>query len=556
MLLSLYISNYALIDRLEIDFSSGLNIITGETGSGKSILLGALSLILGERADNGTKRDKDAKTVIEATFSIGEFKDFNKDLQSKDIDINADSCIVRREITAKGTSRAFVNDTPVNLTTLKEITGKLLDIHTQNENLLLADSGFQLDIVDTLAGDSAILEQYKSEFKEYRRALKLYVAFRDALAKNKANLEYNAYLLEQLDGLDLKEGELSQLESERDIVANANDIKNHLTTALDLLSRNNDSILGQIAAVAHELEGLSNFVTDSYNLSDRLNSAKIEISDITDTLLEYDVTIANTNTDLDYIENRIDEINRQLKRHGANSEAELIKVRENLRKAVESAENGDHILLELEAEAKIAKKKAVITARKLSEIRMSAAEGLSEELKQRAVPMGMSNLRCEIRVSQGKTLGDNGLDNVEFLFAFNKNQTLMPVGKTASGGEKSRVILALKSILAQKMHLPTIIFDEIDTGVSGDVANRMAELMLAIGKKTQVIAITHIAAVAAHGDTHFKVFKQDDDSSTNTYIMLLDKEERLTELASMISGDASDTNSLLTAKSLLEKNKN
>lgn len=550
MLSTLNISNYALIEHLEMEFSKGLNIVTGETGAGKSIILGALSLLMGGRADTRTLRRPDKKTVVEAHFDISDFTGFEEILSDNDIDSFGDECILRREISPRGTSRAFINDTPVNLTVMKAIADKLLDIHTQNENILLSDAHYQMDIIDALAGNYELLSEYRREFTLYKAALKEYTVFRDNLQRSRAEGEYNSYLLEQLVELNLQPGEQDQLEQQRDIVANATQIKQHLFFCLEALSTGQYDALSRLAAASSELERISDFVPDSKTLAERLESARIEIADIVDTLQEYDSTITASEGELESLERRLGEIYSLEARHNVDSDAELIKIRQKLEQTLQDVENGDDTLAELEEKAKTAKKRVLAVGRRLSESRIQTASRFSEDLKNRAIPMGLDNLRCDIRVSQDR-LKDTGMDTVEFLFAFNRNQSLMPVGKTASGGEKSRVILAIKSLLAQSMQLPTIIFDEVDTGVSGDIANKMAQLMLDIAARTQVIAITHIATVAAKGSTHFKVYKQDTSDSTITHVRLLDNLEREQELAIMISGDADDPTALQTARTLL-----
>lgn len=550
MLKTLFISNYALIDWLEISFGEGLNIVTGETGSGKSIVLGALALIMGERADSRTISDVSRKTIVEARFDVADVARINSFLENNDIDTNENICILRREITVKGSSRAFVNDTPVNLTTMKTVASMLLDIHTQHENLLLTDSGFQTEVLDTLADNSELLAQFSTEYAAYKKSLQEYSHFKECFQRSKAESEYNAYLLTQLDELNLQPGEQKQLEHDREIIANSTEIKLHLTTALNALSRDSHNALGRLSVAENELTKIASYIADSIDLTERLESARIEINDIVETLEEYDSTLKATDGDLEDIERRLGNIYSLQARHNVSTEADLISIRNKLRELLEQAENGDEQLIKLEEKAKSAKRVVVLTARKITERRKQAADIFCKQLIERAVPIGMANLRCEIRVSPSK-LSDTGMDNVEFLFAFNKNQPLMPVGKTASGGEISRVILAIKSLLVEKMQLPTIIFDEVDTGVSGDLANKMARLMQQISRHTQVIAITHIATVAAHGQYHFKVYKQDSGESTHTYIKLLNQAERQEELAVMISGKIDDT-SLQTAKSLIE----
>ncbi|MCH5220241.1 MAG: DNA repair protein RecN [Muribaculaceae bacterium] len=551
MLTSLHISNYALIESLDLSLGDGLNIVTGETGSGKSIVLGALALVMGERADSKTISNPEKKTVVEAKFDVSKFEGFNKFLSDLDIDGMGDECILRRELTAKGTSRAFINDTPVNLSLMREVSMRLLDIHTQHENLLLSDSTFQTEVLDVLADNKDLLKKYEREYTDYRKSLKDYVSFRDNLQRNKAETEYNTYQLEQLDALDLREGEQESLEHERDLLTNSTRIKQHISSALNALSRSNDDVLGTILHATNELSHITDYVHNSQSLVERLESARIEIADIVDTLEEYDHSITSSENDLEAIESRLEKIYALQARHHVTSDQQLIDLRKELRQKLEDVENGDEKLSLLEDRAKAAKKAAVLTARDITARRSSVATELAVEIKKRTESLGMPNMRCEIRVSPAK-LSSTGMDNVEFLFAFNKNQSLMPVGKTASGGEISRVILALKSLLVEKTHLPTIIFDEVDTGVSGDIANRMAQLMLDISRYTQVITITHIAAVAAHGRHHFKVYKEDKGDSTHTYIHKLNEDERVHELAAMISGKTENEAALNTARTLLE----
>lgn len=552
MITTLYISNYALISELSIDFGPGLNIITGETGAGKSIILGALSLLLGGRADTKSVRDSNRKTIVEATFDITDNDVIKNRLAQADIDSLGDECILRREITTKGGSRAFVNDTPVNIAVLKSLGTRLVDIHSQHENMLLVDAGYQLDIIDALADNASRLDLYRSAYRDYRQKLKNYVDVSNRIKQGKAENEYLTHQLEILDRLALKDGETGQLEHDRDIIANVTEIKAHLSQAIDCLSRPDNDITSLIARAENEISRIGDYVSDVESLVSRLESARIELGDIAETLDEYNSSINADPAELEAIEVRLGEIYSLKRRYNVDSDKELIDYANEIRQKLNIVENAEDILSELEDEARHAKRKAIAAAHILTERRTEASAHLADELKKRAMPMGMTNLRCEIRLTSGK-LSPSGGDSIEFLFAFNKNQPLMPVGKTASGGEISRLILALKSIVAEKMNFPTIIFDEVDTGVSGDVANRMAELMVDISATTQVITITHLPTVAAHGRRHFKVFKQDDTDTTKVFIKELDNQEREHEIAFMISGDPNDTTTLASARTLLEK---
>jgi DNA repair protein RecN (Recombination protein N) len=435
---------------------------------------------------------------------------------------------------------------------LKDVAMQLIDIHSQHQNLMLADNGYQLSIIDSLAGNEDLLKQYADAYRKYRAALKDYTQTRDMITRNRAEAEYLSFQYEQLEELNLQPGEQEQLEHDRAIMANITQIKSHIDSALDNLS-NTQPVTSALMRAADEMQHLSEIFEDASDLADRLQTAKIEVQDIIDSIIQYDESLSANPAELEAIEQRLGEIYSLETKHHVDSDAELIALRDRLKTQLETINNGDEALAQLEEKAKKAKKAAVLLARELSTRRIATASQFAAQLKERAMPLGMSNIRCEIALSTGK-LSQTGMDSVEFMFAFNKNQPLMPIGKTASGGEISRVILAIKSIVVEHMHLPTIIFDEVDTGVSGDIANKMAELMDAISESTQVITITHLPQVAAHGTMHFKVYKHDDDNSTLTNIQLLNKEEREAELALMLSGSTTNQSALATARTLIDNN--
>lgn len=549
MLKSLHISNYALIETVDIDFVEGLNIITGETGAGKSILLGALGLILGARADLKAIRNPQKKTVVEAEFNISSYPGINDVLLANDIDTDDSFCILRREITSKGGSRAFINDTPVNLNIIREVAVRLIDIHSQHQNLLLADSAYQLSIIDTLAGNQQLLIQYSELYKAYRQALRNYTSTRDMLTRSRDDAEYLSYQLAQIDEMRLKPDEQNELEHQREILANVNDIKTRLRNAIDAITSDNN-VITAIRRSSEELSRLDEIYDEAPSLAARLNSASIEINDILDTLYDYDNTLLANPDELSEIESRLSAIYSLETRHHVDNSDQLIKLAEKLRAQLNTISNGDEQLARLELEAKKAKKAAVILAREISSRRMAAAADFVTELKKTATPLGLDNIQFEIPFRATK-LSPTGIDNIDFIFAFNKNQQLMTVGKTASGGEISRVILAIKAVVSEKMALPTIIFDEVDTGVSGDIANRMGRMMTNIADHTQVITITHLAQVASKGRRHFKVYKLDDDTSTQTHIDVLSAEERISEIALMISGNPENAGARSTAAEML-----
>lgn len=561
MIKSLHISNYALISELDIDFAPGFNIITGETGAGKSIILGALSLLLGGRADLKAVRDAGRKSVIEAIFDIAGVPGVTEIIRDNELDgADASDCILRRELLPGGRSRAFVNDTPVTLTLLRDIAVRLVDIHSQHQNLLLADADYQLSVVDNLADNSELKERYGEAFHKYRKALKKYTETRDMLRRNQDDAEFIAFQYEQLDSMKLQPGEHKALEAERELLSNVSSIKETLTEALDPISNRRDNAVVQISEAVEALEKLAETLGDNDEdldiraLAERLESARIEVQDISETLVDYDLSIGADPERLYEVEERLGKIySLELKHHVDDSDA-LIALRDRLGEQLEALEDSDGVLAELEREAKKAKKAAYNLAVELSERRAASAAAFGAVLRNRAMPLGMPNLRCEIQLTKGK-LGPNGYDQIQFLFAFNKNQTLVPVGQTASGGEISRLMLTIKSIVAERMQLPSIIFDEVDTGVSGDVANRMAEMMDSISRHIQVITITHLPGVAAMGERHFKVYKEDDEQATRTRIRSLSETERTAELALMITGNPKDAAALANAAALLGKRK-
>ncbi len=552
MIQHLHITNYALISEIEITFRSGLNIITGETGAGKSIIMGALTLLQGGRADMKAIRDKEKKTVIEAIFSTSGFDTLRPVFSDYDIDWYDDTCILRRELSPSGRSRAFINDTPVTLQQLNEVAMHLVDIHSQHQNLLLADGLYQLQIIDKLANNDIVLDRYKKAFGEYKAALKRYTDTRDMIIRNRADAEFISFQLDQLNEMNLQPGEQESLERERDMLANMSQIKEHLSGALESLTGRDNDVLSALSSCSDHLLRLSDVLDDAESLNERLENARLEIQDIAETLQQYDYEMSADPAALENIEERLSRIYSLETKHHVESSDDLILLRDKLKAQLDAIDNADESLEVLHEEAKAAKRTATLIARELSERRHAVSKVFAEELRERAQPLGMTNLRCDISFTTGK-LSPNGMDNVEYKFAFNKNQPLMAVSAGASGGEISRLILSIKLVIAEKMQLPTIVFDEVDTGVSGDVALKMACLMSNISCKAQVIAITHLPQVAAKGATHFKVYKQDDEMSTRTYIRELTHEERISELALMLSGSEADPSARATAASLLAK---
>lgn len=551
MIKSLHISNYALISNIDIDFTDGLNIITGETGAGKSIMLGALSLLLGGRADTKVIADTAKKSVIEACFALEKPADFADFFADNDLDMDGNIAILRRELSPNGRSRAFINDSPVNLTVLRELAMRLVDIHSQHQNLLLADPAYQLQIIDNLAGNNELLETYRKHYYDYQAVLKKYSETRDMIRRGRDEADFISYQLNELNELDLQPDEQVALEQERDALSDVGRVRSLISEVLSPMD-GDDNALDALDAAADSLRELADTIEDADALASRLDAALVELRDIAETVEGYGEEFVADPQRLDEVENRLGRIySLELKHHVDDSDA-LIDLRDKLAMQLDTIENGDRLLTTLETEARQAKKEAMIIARRISEARQKCADAFAEELRAAAKPLGMNNLHCEIALSSGK-LTPTGIDRVDFLFAFNKNQELMPVGQTASGGEISRIMLAVKAIVGEKMSLPSIIFDEIDTGVSGDVASRMGELMQMLSKKIQVITITHLPQVAAKGKSHFKVYKEDDEHTTTTHIRQLNSDERVRELALMLSGSSDNQAAIATAHTLFDK---
>lgn len=551
MLNSLHISNYALIDNIDIRFHAGLNIITGETGGGKSIILGALSLLLGERADLRSIGNSERKSVIEAEFDIKDNVGLRNYCRENDIEADDDVMIMRREISPTGRSRSFINDTPVRLEDMKEVGLRLVDIHSQHQNQLLSSPDFQLRIIDSLADNGKSLNEFSELYSSYKTALHKLKATKSAIAKDRENADFMQFQLQRLDELDLQPGEADTLEAEREQIAEAADARERFNEVLIALSAGETNALSLLSDATGALENILVHLPVEAEVKERLDNMMTELADIADTIEEAASAFpADLSSDLEDIERRLRRIEDVKDRQGVSSADELIQVRTRLQGRLQRLEDSENILKELEQEARKAKKLAVEQAARITAARKRAAEEFAAVLRETAMPLGMKNLVCEIAV-EPSDMSATGADNIEFRFAFNKNQVPVAVGSVASGGEISRMMLSIKSIIAHRMSLPTVIFDEVDTGVSGDVADRMGRMMRDIGENIQVITITHLPQVAAKGEHHFKVFKHDTDTSTVTHIKELSRAERTDELALMLSGDSTNPASRAAAEELL-----
>lgn len=549
MIKQLHISNYALIDRLDIEFANGLTIITGETGAGKSIILGALSLILGERADGKNIRDTSAKTVVEATFDIGGYR-LEHFFESNDIDWNEHECLVRREVTPNGRSRAFINDTPVALNVLRELSTRLLDIHSQHNNMLLSQPAFQLSILDSIAGNGEMLEEYRKRYQEYRNAMQQLEQTRQAIEQLRHDEDYIRFQLDQLQAMQLQPDEDLLLEAEQSKLSNVTALKEALWAVENDLDSEENSILERLGAVAQRLDEAGRNLQDVQGMADRVRSALIDLKDIAISAGAVMETLNDDPAELARIDDRLNSIFTLERKHNARDVNQLIDIQHDYEKQLSEIERNDDIIAELQALVDSTKQTAMDLADKLSARRHEAATRFGKELLALATPLGMKNIAFDVDF-RPCALTLNGTDDVNFMMAFNKNQSLMPVKDTASGGEISRVMLCIKTIIARHMQLPSIIFDEVDTGVSGDTATMIGEMMADIARSIQVITITHLPQVAANGDHHLRVFKSDTRDETLTHVVSLNEQEHIMEVARMLSGKDMNQAAIENAKALI-----
>lgn len=553
MLESLIIKNYALIDDLNLKFTPGLTIVTGETGAGKSIMIDALSLLLGERAETKAISDKSRKSVIEATFSSPS-PELAKLLTDNGIEWNGAELIARREISASGRSRAFVNDTPVTLPVLSSITSNLIDIHSQHSNMVLSQSSSHLSIIDSFAGDAELLGRYRREFSEYVALRSKIKRIKEQIAKNKENREFIVFQLEQLDKLKPRKGELRQVEQEFDMLSDSDQIREDLGYAYNCFESGDRSIN---ALLAEATESILKVNLDIFGdkveeeLAERLENLRIELKDITETVYDYLERVDSDPGRLAKVTARMNQIYDAIKRFKVMDEDGLVALHAELRGKLDSIDNGDGDLEEMEKQARTLAKDLKTLALELTGIRQEASVRLSELITETARPLGLQNLRFSVALTQGKLTAD-GQDTADFICSFNKNHEMQSMGKVASGGELARLMLSLKSIMAKCMNLPTVIFDEVDTGVSGEIADKMGDMMRRMGREMQVLAITHLPQVASKGDSHFKVYKTDNETRTVSHVRMLDKEERIRELAAMLSGKTINDAALLNARTLLK----
>lgn len=550
MLSRLCVHNYALIRDLDIDFEDGLTIITGETGAGKTILLGALSLILGTRADTSVLLEKNEKCVVEGTFRIDDY-DLEEFFNENELDYEQ-LTILRREINPAGKSRAFINDTPVTITILKELGEKLIDIHSQHQTLMLNDNSFQLNVIDSFAGTAEILNDYRELFRKYKILRKEFIEAEEKAEKNKADLEYYKFQLNQIDAAKLSEGEQDSLEKEQELLSHTEEIKTGLIRLSELFSSDAGSVLGYLNEASNILSKIKEFLPAGEDLSARLRSSYIEIDDISSEINKLSGSVNADPIRLAQVNERLDTIYTLIRKHHLKDLGELITKREEIRRMVQSIETGDERMNELESilrsEEKELTELALLISGKRKKIQSDAEKNISGLLRQ----LGMPNARFRIFFTPVKDFCDSGRDHVDFLFSANKQIEPENLVKTASGGELSRVMLSLKSLLTRNTKLPTIIFDEIDSGVSGEVADKVGQILDSMGKYMQVINITHLPQVASRGSRHYHVYKDDTADSTITRVKLLSGNERIMEVARLLSGSEVTATAMKNARELLD----
>ena len=549
MIKQLHISNYALIDKLNIGFDDGLTIITGETGAGKSIILGALSLILGERADTKSIRDTSAKTIVEATFDISGYG-LEPFFKENDIDWDEHECLVRRELSPSGRSRAFINDSPVSVNVLRELSTRLLDIHSQHSNMLLSRRAFQLSILDSIAQNGPLLEQYHQAYQAYCDAVKKLTETQNAMEQLRRDEDYIRFQLTQLQEMQLQADEDHQLEALQNKLSNISSIKEALWTVENELNGEDNSVLDRLSVIAQRLEEAESHLSDVEGMHGRVRSSLIELKDIAHSVSSIIETLNDDPAELARVDARLNDIYSLERKHNAQDVNQLIDIQHDYERRLSEIEHNDDIIEELKTVVKNNRDAAMDLASQLSHRRHKAANRFGKEFLSLATPLGMKNIALDVEFDT-TDLTASGTDSVEFMMAFNKNQRLMPVKDTASGGEISRVMLCIKAIIARHMQLPSIIFDEVDTGVSGDVANMIGEMMANIAQSIQVIAITHLPQVAANGDHHLRVYKADNELETLTRVESLNQQEHVMEIARMLSGKDLNQAAIENAKSLI-----
>ncbi|WP_148360347.1 DNA repair protein RecN [Bacteroides clarus] len=550
MLRSLYIQNYALIEKLDIDLGSGFSVITGETGAGKSIILGAIGLLLGQRADVKSIRRGAAKCVIEARFEIAGYG-MQPFFEENELEYE-DECILRREVYASGKSRAFINDTPASLVQMKELGEQLIDVHSQHQNLLLNKEGFQLNVLDILAHDEDELAAYQSLHREWKQAQRDLENLIALAGQNKADEDYIRFQLEQLEDAHLTAGEQEELEREADTLSHAEEIKAGLFRAGQVMNSDEGGLLSALKECLNTMSGLQKVYPSAGELAERLESSYIELKDISQEISGKEEEVEFNPARLEEVNDRLNLVYTLQQKHRVSTVDELLALADDYAAKLSNITSSDEQIEELKSRSESLYNKVKKQAAVLTELRTAAAREVEKQMAARLIPLGMPNVRFRVEIGTRKEPGAHGADTVGFLFSANKNGALQNISSVASGGEIARVMLSVKAMIAGAVKLPTIVFDEIDTGVSGEIADRMADIMQEMGDSDrQVISITHLPQIAARGRAHYKVYKQDNETETNSHIRRLTDEERVEEIAHMLSGATLTEAALNNAKALL-----
>ncbi len=554
MLRSLYIQNYALIEKLDIGFDSGFSVITGETGAGKSIILGAIGLLLGQRADVKSIRKGASKCIIEAHFDVSAYG-MQPFFEANELEYE-DECILRRELYASGKSRAFINDTPASLAQMKELGELLIDVHSQHQNLLLNKEGFQLNVLDLLAHDDAELAAYQRLYNDWRQARQDLEALVARAEQSRADEDYIRFQLEQLEEANLTDGEQEELEQEAEMLTHAEDIKAGLYRAGQALNADEGGVLEALKDCQNTMMGLRSVFAPAGELADRLDSVYIELKDISQEVSDKEEEVEFNPARLDEVNARLNLIYSLQQKHRVDTVKALLSLQESYALQLSAITSSDEDIARLEAQVKELFSQVTAQAQVLTEARTRAALEVERQMAARLVPLGMPNVRFQVEMGIRKEPGVHGADTVNFLFSANKNGVLQNISSVASGGEIARVMLSVKAMIAGAVKLPTIVFDEIDTGVSGEIADRMADIMQEMGDNDrQVISITHLPQIAARGRAHYKVYKEDNEVETNSHIRRLTDDERVEELAHMLSGATLTEAALNNARALLKLDK-
>lgn len=551
MLKQLYIKNFTLIDTLDMEFRSGFSVITGETGAGKSIILGAIGLLLGQRADSKSVKMGTDKCVIEAHFDLSRYG-MERFFDENEIEFDAEDTIIRRELTSAGKSRAFINDTPVALSMLKELGEQLVDVHSQHQNLLLNKQDFQLNVVDIIADDAKELTDYQQTYVRYQELKKEEQRLREDIEQGRQQVDFMQFQYDELTNARLSDGEQEELEQRSETMSHSEDIKTALYEAESALSGDEGGVVSNLKKAVSALQGIEHVYPDVAELAERMNSCYIELKDAAAEVSGKMDDVDFDPAELDMVNTRLDRIYELQKKYKVERVDQLLAIQEKLGRKLSNIENSDEALAEIERQVSETLKDAQRKAELLTEKRRVAAGAIEKQMRERLVPLGMPNVRFEIAVEQ-EPLGRCGQDKVSFLFSANTSTPLQPVSQVASGGEIARVMLSLKAMISGAVKLPTIIFDEIDTGVSGKIAEQMARMMSEMGHcDRQVISITHLPQIAALGSTHYKVYKDETAQGTTTHMLMLNDEERVREIAQMLSGSDVSEAAIQNAKELLK----